>query len=289
MIKRWLSLIIVFFCCYAWADVIPRPGNGPVNSRHASTTTASVAVSTPGSHLPITLVDHPNTAFRVGEQLKFVIKYEFVGAGEASMVVKQGLIINGRPTIHMETKANSNKVIDKIFKVRDVNSSTIDEKAFVSVAFHQNLKEGGYHVMRTTTMDYQKGTYTFERTRKGKTTNETGTINQPLQDILSAFFYMRTLPLEPGKEFETTVFSDKDIYALKVKVNPKIQKISVPAGKFDCLRIEPVFMGDAIFKTKDGKMIIWLTNDERKMPVLLRSKVFVGAFDAELTEYQSGK
>ena len=127
------------------------------------------------------------------------------------------------------------------------------------------------------------------RTKKGKTQEWSGPLNQALCDILSSFYYARTLPLKPGEHYEISVFSDEVAYQLAINVHPKVQKISVPAGKFECVRIDPVILGDGIFKAKDGKMSMWLTNDEKKMPVLLRSRVFIGAVDAELTDFTYGK
>lgn len=256
--------------------------------KHSTASVSGFAKSSAPVLSPIILPAHENNAFNVGERLRFIIKYEFIKAGNATMDVNEGPLINGYPTYHFESKAESTNFIDKFFKVRDVNSSTVDKRSMASLFFHQNLREGNYHVIRNTTLDYTTRTYTWEKTYKGKVTQDTGSISQPLEDILSAFFYIRTMPLELNKEYSVTVFSDKDTFPLKVKVFPKTEKIRVPAGKFECLRIEPLIVGDAIFKAKGGSMIIWLTNDDKKMPVLLRSKVFIGAFDAELLEYSLG-
>ena len=59
----------------------------------------------------------------------------------------------------------------------------------------------------------------------------------------------------------------------------------MPAGEFDCLVLEPVLETSSIFEHK-GKLTIWLTDDTVRMPVLLRSKVIVGAFEAVLKEYE---
>ncbi len=282
------SLILLFFLsnflARAQADVILQTPKKTAPQVRLST--SPVVSSSSGPVVPILLTTTTNSAFRVGEKLKFIIKYQFVGAGTASMTISEGPLVNNRPTLHLESRAESNGFVDKFFKVRDTNSSTIDKDSLASVFFHQNLREGNYHVMRNTTLDYKTGQFQYEKNRKGKTKSESGFIDQPLQDILSSFFYTRTLPLELGQEYSINVFSDGDVYALKVKVYPKTQDINVPAGRFHCLRVEPMLVGDAIFKAKEGKMTIWLTNDERRMPVLLRSKVFIGSFDAELLEYE---
>lgn len=254
----------------------------PAFSADTATTTVTTAT------LPIPLVSVVNKAFLPGEKCEFNIKYEFIKAGTASLEVVKHLVVNGRPTLSLKSMARSTKFIDNFFKVRDYNASNVDEMSLASINFHQNLREGKYRVIRNTAIDYQRGTYTFEKAYKGKTTKREGQIGLAVSDILSSFFYTRTLPLEPGKEYAFSVFSDEEIYPLKVIVHPKIEKIKVEAGEFQCLRIQPMIIGDAIFRAKEGKMMIWLTNDERKIPVLIRSKVAVGAFDAELVKYVPG-
>lgn len=234
---------------------------------------------------PIELKAAENKAFKPGEKLEFVIKYEFVAGGTATMEVTEGPTIAGRPTLNVSSRAWSNKFIDSFFKVRDFNGAAIDRESLASMHFHQNLKEGKYHVVRNTAFDYARGTYSYEKIYKGKTTKRAGKIDSPVNDILSAFFIARTKPLELGKEYAITVFSDEKVYPLTVKVHDKTERISVPAGKFDCIRIDPMIEGDAIFKARGGRMSIWLTNDERHMPVMIRSRVSVGSFDAELTKY----
>lgn len=237
---------------------------------------------------PIILQEVTNTAFSIGEKLEFVIKYEFITAGKAEMDVKEGPVMGGQQTIHIESRAESNGFIDKFFKVRDYNATTLDADTLVSLNFHQNLREGRYSVIRNTSFDYVNRIYKFQRIRRGTLTERSGPIDEPLQDILSAFFIARTLSLKLGGSYSITVFSDEDVYPLVVKVDPKLHKIKVPAGKFECLRIEPAIRGDAVFQAKEGKMTIWLTNDQKKMPVLIRSKVFIGAVDVELKSFSFG-
>ncbi len=268
-----IVLLIFFLSTSAWAqDVVSSSG--------------TVHLSTAGAVVPFALHPIVNNAFWEGENLNFVIKYEFVTAGTAVMNVGAGIPMDGAPTFHIETKAESSSAVDKFFKVRDFNSAVVDQASLLARSFHQNLKEGGYTVVRNTTFDYVNHKYIFQRTRRGTTTEHAGELKGPVMDVLGAFFYARTLDLQPGDEVSVAVFSDEEMYPLSIKVAPKLQTITVPAGKFECIEIEPLTVGDAIFKASDGRMQIWLTNDEYKMPVMIRSKVFIGAFDAELQSFK---
>ncbi len=227
---------------------------------------------------------HP---FQVGEKLVFSINYQFVKAGKATMEVLEGPIMNCRPTYQFISKAESASFVDAFFVVRDFNSSVADKESLVSFGYHQNLREGKFRVIRNTTLDYETAGYTYEKQYKGKNTKRQGPLEMPMHDVLSAFFMARTFPLELGQTYGVLVFSDGDYYQLKIKVAPKLEEVRVPAGKFECKRLDPELKSDGIFKMKDGKMQMWLTNDERHMPVLIRSKVALGAFDAELESFDS--
>lgn len=267
--KKTLTLITLF---------------GGISSGLYAEGVASVSAST----APIVFSTVAHGAFYPGEKFNFDIKYEFIHAGEASLEVTRGVFVDSQPTLGFMSVARSNGFVDAFFKVRDFNASHVYESSLASINFHQNLREGHYRVMRNTKIDYNARKYSYEKFYKEKTTQREGPITQPVTDMLSSFFYTRTLPLEPGKEYSFSVFSDGDVFPMKVVVGPKLEKIRVEAGEFTCLRVMPVSAGDTIFRSEDGKMTIWMTNDDRKMPVLIRSKVAVGAFDAELTSFQPG-
>ena len=78
-------------------------------------------------------------------------------------------------------------------------------------------------------------------------------------------------------------YKDK-VYDLDVVYHGK-ETIEVSAGKFDCIIVEPLVREGGLFKS-EGSIMIWLTNDDAKIPVRVKTKVIVGAIDADLTGYQ---
>src|SRR4051812_956798 len=94
---------LIFIAMQASAEVIPRsPENIPVAKSTAAA--EGVVVSTEPTE-PIALHDTPNRAFTFGEKLTFSIQYELIKAGTATMEVTAGPVMNGRSTLHIETKA----------------------------------------------------------------------------------------------------------------------------------------------------------------------------------------
>src|ERR1019366_7249426 len=110
-----------------------------------------------------------------------------------------------------------------------------------------------------------------------------GPIPQNVLDVLSSLYYVRSLPLEVGKSFTIDVHSGEKTWPLIVNVK-KREKVKVKAGKFMCYRVEPVLREPGIFISKGKKLEVWLTADDRHMPVLMRSEVFIGHVSAELVK-----
>ena len=79
-------------------------------------------------------------------------------------------------------------------------------------------------------------------------------------------------------------FFKDTVYDLDVLYHGK-ETIQVPAGKFECLVIEPLVKEGGLFKS-EGSIIIYMTNDEAKMPVRVKTKVVIGSIDADLTNYE---
>jgi len=86
-----------------------------------------------------------------------------------------------------------------------------------------------------------------------------------------------------GEKILLQNFFKDTTYSLAVKFLGR-QRISVDAGTFDCIIIEPLMKEGGVFKS-EGRVVIWLTDDERRIPVKVSTKVVVGSIDAELREY----
>jgi len=81
--------------------------------------------------------------------------------------------------------------------------------------------------------------------------------------------------------------SGRKIYPLAVKVERR-EQVEVPAGTFDCFVVEPMLQAGGLFK-HEGRIWVWLTADQKKMPVLMKTKVIIGTVDAKLAKYRPGK
>ena len=213
-----------------------------------------------------------NNSFFIGEYLIFEIAYGPIKAGTAIMSIPDTQWVHGRPCYHIVTKAKSNEFFDVFYRVRDRVESWVDMKGLFTWRFEKHLREGKYKADRYERFD--------QINHVVYTKKDTIPVPPFIQDILTSFYYARTVSLDVGKHFNIENFGDGKVYPLKVLVLKK-ERIKVPAGKFDCIVIEPVLKGEGLFK-QEGQLKIWLTDDERRIPVLMKSKIVVGSIDVRL-------
>lgn len=228
----------------------------------------------------------PNTVFAVGESIVYAIKYGIVPAGTARLDVRAEEKINGRSAYRLECVARSNAAMDAVFKVRDRNESWLDRESLCSLRFRQDMREGLFKRKVETAYDPVTGRFLYRKWRKGKEFVYDGPSPTYTQDVLSSLYYIRTCDLIVGESVLVDANSGSNNWTLRVHVIAR-ETVEVPAGRFVCLKLEPVLAGDGLFRSK-GRLEVWVTADARRVPVLLRSRVTVGAFDAEMAEYTPG-
>jgi hypothetical protein len=216
----------------------------------------------------------PKRPFGPGEKLTFSIRYGLIRAGTAELEVMNG----DDGSWILVSRARTNSFFDVFFKVRDEVRAWIDPATMSTLRFEKHLREGKYSDDEVVVYDHDAGYAYYE---------EDGTkvpITNDVRDVLSTFFYVRTARLPIRDRIEMTYHSSKKNWPIQVDVDA-VEKVKVPAGEFRCLVIEPHLSTVGVFK-QSGRLRIWVTADDRRMPVKLESKVIFGAFEAVLTDYR---
>ncbi len=220
-----------------------------------------------------------NKAFKEGEKLVFDVNYGFVTAGIAVMEIPKIKRISGREAYHVTFEVNSVPSFDWVYKVRDRYETYIDVEGLFPWRFEQHIREGSFSRDFAAFFDQRKG--------KAKTSEGEYEIPPYVNDIVSAFYYARVLDyseMKIGDKIRLQNFYKDKVYELDVKFLGR-ETIEVPAGKFDCIKVEPLVKEGGLFK-HDGNIIVWLTDDEVKIPVRVKTKIVIGYVDAVLTQYE---
>ncbi|MFC1523002.1 DUF3108 domain-containing protein [Elusimicrobiota bacterium] len=234
-----------------------------------------------------------DTARAIGlgrERYIYNVYWGFIKVGRATMETTSTAHITlpdgaVREAYHIISTARTLPFFDAFYKVRDKNESWIDKETFLSLGFAKHLREGRFRREETVYFDHKNGRFksTVEK-KNGTIVREEGDMKPLSYDVLSSLFYVRSRELEIGKNIEIDINTRKD-WPLVVKVLRKKTR-KVPAGKFECILVKPELRDEGIFIQKGKSMKIWLTNDSRKIPVLLKAEVFIGSVKAELTDIE---
>lgn len=237
-------------------DTLPSPGSAPKDT------------------LPTPLRNLRQKALQAPEKLVFDViwggwSFRWIHAGKATLEL---LPTDSPAEWRIQSLAWCNKFFQSFYPVRDTVFSIIDSRGIYPHRFEKRLHEGGYHASTSAVYDQARHTLATQDTVLS--------IDPFTHDVLSAFYYIRTLPLKVGDSFDLAAVSGKKKYNLKVHCHGR-EKIKVPAGEFRTLIIEPVLKGDGLFKAK-GKLTIWVTDDAYHTPVKMQSKIPVGSIKAEL-------
>lgn len=226
-----------------------------------------------------------NEAFGPGERLVFSVEYGIVKAGTATMEVTGPEEYRGHSAYRVTATARSSSAFSSFFRVEDVNEALLDVYQLHTLWFAKDLNEGDYSHSEEVIFRQEEGYAHYpDETDSSLVYSE---IPPHALDVLSSLYYARTLPLEVGETYEIDTHADNDNYPLLVKVLER-EEIRVPAGEFQCVKVQPVLRSEAIFD-QQGELFVWLTDDQRHMPVLMRSAIVIGEIACLLREYSPGE
>ncbi len=225
-----------------------------------------------------------NNAFGPGERLEFSVEYGIIKAGTAVLAVTGPEQFEGLMAYRISATATSNPAFSTFFKVNDVNEALLDIVQFHTLKFSKNLHEGDFSYQEEVFFDQDAGmVYYPEETDSSLMEME---IPPHALDVLSCLYYARTLPLEVGSTYYIESHIDNRNYPLEITVHEK-DHIRVPAGEFDCIMVQPSLQSQGLFD-QQGEIWVWLTDDERHMPVLMRSAIVIGEIVCVLENYTEG-
>ena len=249
--------------------------------QHASETsdgelTGTVAAPPPGTK---EVLPAPKNPVRAGESLRFSVQYGVIKAGSAYLEVPEIKDYNGHAAYSLVARAESNKFFSSVYKVRNRIESLWDKDSLYSLRYAENRREGKFRAKSEMLFDYSKGQAKYDN-------GNVYPIPAQVQDALSSFYYTRFQSLPVGGSIVFDYHSSRKSQPLEVKILGR-ERVKTPAGTFDCIAIEPILKAGGIFKNK-GRLVIWITNDERRIPVLMKSKVLIGSISVVLQEAKFG-
>jgi hypothetical protein len=212
-----------------------------------------------------------------GETLDYDLVWLRISGGAARMTIAPA----DETRYRLTSIGKSSKSFARIYSVRDEIETFVSRDTFTTLNYRKLLKEGRNRKDETTVIDPA----THIATRRG---DEHIAVPPIVFDPLSLIYYMRGFPLTNGEVLRFTIIADGKLRDVEAHV-ARTETLSTPAGKFDCLVVEPHMDAAGIFR-EDAKsqMTIWYSDDWRHLPVRIRSEAKIGAITATLRAVGTG-
>jgi hypothetical protein len=235
--------------------------------------------------------------FSAGEELIYQAEFnkgllhgidvaEFRFKAEAEPVVTRGLSNNEPTNLRLIADVISKGLFVRIagFHFHEHVESTVDPGPF-SVLRTTKLEEQGKRVRASEAIfdhEARKVTWTDRDPNQVQPARvSTVDFSEPIQDILTVIYFLRTQKLEVGKSFDVPVSDSGRVFRFAVNVVERKQFKTV-LGKVNAFRVEPLLFGDNGLARTGGSLSIWITDDNRRLPVRAQLKVDLGTFDIKL-------
>jgi hypothetical protein len=229
-----------------------------------------------GSAVAPPAVDHP---FGVGEKLVFDVRFGPLKVGTSTMEVREITHIRGRSAYKTYLTIQGGTFF---YKVDDLLQSWIDTETLSSLRFTQQLQQGSRERERHFEIYPDRSVY-VEVT---KSAQEHPSVSNPLDDA-SFLYFIRTIPLEVGRTYEFNRYFRPDRNPVIVRVVRR-ERIVVPAGTFNAIVVRPTIKSKGIF-AEGGQAELWLSDDDRRMVLQLKTKVSFGSLNLYLRSFTPGR
>lgn len=227
-------------------------------------------------------------AFDDGEWLKFRVHYGLITAGLATLEVKNE-VLDGKEVFHIIGFGETTGMASWFFPVEDHYESYILKDKDLPKRFIRKIDEGGH--TKDIEINFDHTTQNATITDYKHDTEEVVSFPKDAQDMVSSFYYLRNhldvKNINENDEIELDMFFDKENYRFKLKFLGR-EVLSTEFGKVSCLVFRPYVQSGRVFKEKES-LTIWVSDDDNKIPILIKADLAVGSLKASLIQFKKLK
>lgn len=218
------------------------------------------------------------SALSVPEKLNYEVSWSGIRAGTA---VQEVTSEDGE--LHIVYTVRSSGWLDTFFPIDDKTESVLSrgsatEQFGMPRLFREKINEGKTHTWKEAQFD--PAGLKVETKDFLKHTEKSDPISAKTFDTLSCIYFIRASLLEPGKPLHLDIFDLKRVWNTEVRV-VKREELRTPRGRFRTVVVRPTLRSEGV-KPRTDYMTVWLTDDERRIPVKMIVKLKVGEFEATL-------
>jgi hypothetical protein len=169
----------------------------------------------------------------------------------------------GKTAWHLQAFAHTENPLRMVFALDDQFDSYSDAATLVSLQYEMHLNEKGQTVDSVQRMS--------PAVREPAPANAIAAQVLPgTRDPLGMMQYLRTVDWAKTPEVRSPVYDGHKLYDVHARLQARGEQVTVPAGNFSTLKIELQVLDNGA-ELKDAHFILYLSNTEERLPVLLEA------------------
>jgi hypothetical protein len=227
-------------------------------------------------------------AMGAGEGLVFRVGWGvFMHAGEIKISAEAAPPTDGREQLKVITTTSTRSVARAIYKFDAWAEGIYDVGTGRLLSITENAKSQKKETKTEVSFDYAKGAASYQNLMNGSPVVELKMPAGEPQDLIMSLVQTRHWNMKPGEKRDALVFFGDEFYELTLYAE-RYEDVRTPMGAFKTLLVVPRMEKTppkGMFK-RGGAVRVWISQDERRLPVRFQVDFKFGAGVATLTSYQ---
>jgi hypothetical protein len=200
----------------------------------------------------------------VTDRLTYTVEWRLIHAGNA--------VIESGPS-SASVKLESAGLVSTLYKIQDAYRVQFDAP-FCATSSVMNSKEGSRH--RETTVNFDRNRNRAALIEKDLDKNSIVSkadiqIPNCVHDVVAGLLRLRRTKIEVGQSAQLPLSDGRKSAAVKIEAQER-EQVKTPAGTFNTVRYEVNILNGVVY-TRTGRVSVWLTDDERRLPVQIRLRM----------------
>jgi hypothetical protein len=220
--------------------------------------------------------------FRIGETLTYDVSWSsFVTAGTAAATIKEKKASFNSTAYYIVAEGRPTPIVSKLYSLYYKLDTLLDSYTLLPQRGSVYSEEGSRHRFKVTRFDHAAHRAFFEYQTTG--TAETNFAVPPYtQDILSAIYVLRAVPLKAGDRMTMPVSDNGSNYKLQVDVGPS-ERVRTPFGESAAWKLK-LGIFDSTGRPQGRNVSMWISDDARRLPMKVQGELPVGTFNLDLRD-----
>jgi hypothetical protein len=209
-----------------------------------------------------------------GERLEYVASFSFLNLGSMTLEIHDTLTYQNQPCYHLSSLLNSSPGFSFLFTLNDTVDVYSTTGELLPLYYAEKKHESKYHSSSRIQFNHDSLTALYDDTLMLD-------IFERSRDVLSFWYFLRTIPLAVGDSFEINIHTSRKNHTIWCYVT-KQEIVKTSLGEFNTMLIRPE-VTEGIFGSGGG-MDIWYSMDTQRYPVQIKANMKIGSVLFKLKE-----